>query len=241
MANLSDFVVNNSVFPSITDNGTSTAITIDSSNNVTATGNVTADQFIALANGARMTVSTGNSAFTDFLGGSTDNTSDDGLFAFYGGRAYNQGAGVVVYGDDHATLPNVISFRNTTFVERFAINADGTASFKNGVQENQNAVTSSSGALTIDCTNGNVFSLALSENVTSTTFSNPPATGTAFGFSLFVTQDSTARTITWPAAVAWPSGTAPTLSTTSGDVDVFTFTTFNGGTTWYGIVSGQAL
>ena len=204
-------------------------------------GDITADQFIALANGAKMTVSTGTAAFTDFLGGSTDNTSDDGLFAFYGGRAYNQGAGVVVYGDDHATLPNVISFRNTTFVERFAINADGTASFKNGVQENQNAVTSSSGSLTIDCTNGNVFSLALSENVTSTTFSNPPATGTAFGFSLFVTQDSTARTITWPAAVAWPSGTAPTLSTTSGDVDVFTFTTFNGGTTWYGIVSGQAL
>jgi hypothetical protein len=107
--------------------------------------------------------------------------------------------------------------------------------------ESKGTVTSSAGSLTIDCHNGNVFSLALSENVTSTTFSNPPATGTAFGFSLFVTQDATARTITWPAAVAWPSGTAPTLSTTSGDVDIFTFTTFNGGTTWYGIVSGQAL
>lgn len=204
-------------------------------------GDITADQSLTLANGAKVVISSGNSAFTDFLGGSTDNTSDDGLFAFYGGRAYNQGAGVILYGDDHATLPNVISFRNTTYVERLAINADGTASFKNGVQENQNAVTSSSGSLTIDCTDGNVFSLALSENVTSTTFSNPPSSGTAFGFSLFVTQDATARTITWPAAVAWPSGTAPTLSTTSGDVDVFTFTTFNGGTTWYGIVSGQAL
>jgi hypothetical protein len=204
-------------------------------------GDITADQSLTLANGAKVTISTGNSAFTDFLGGSTDNTSDDGLFAFYGGRAYNQGAGVVLYGDDHASNPNVISFRNTTYVERLAINADGTASFKNGVQENQNAVTSSAGALTVDCTNGNVFSLALSENVTSTTFSNPPSSGTAFGFSLFVTQDATARTITWPAAVAWPSATAPTLSTTSGDVDIFTFTTFNGGTTWYGIVSGQAL
>jgi len=34
MANLSDFVVNNSVFPSITDNGTSTAVTIDSAGTV---------------------------------------------------------------------------------------------------------------------------------------------------------------------------------------------------------------
>lgn len=204
-------------------------------------GDVTADQFVALANGAKMVVSTGNPAFTDFLGGSTDNTSDDGLFAFYGGRAYNQGAGVVLYGDDHATLPNAISFRNGAFVERFAINADGTATFKSGVQESKNAVTSSSGALAIDCADGNVFSLALSENVTSITFSNVPSTGTAFGLSLFVTQDSTARTISWPASVAWPSGTAPTLSSASGDVDVFTLTTFDGGTNWYAIVSGQAL
>ena len=209
-------------------------------NNISV-GDITADQSLTLANGAKVTVSTGNSAFTDFLGGSTNDTADDGLFAFYGGRAFNQGAGVVLYGDDHATAPNVISFRNTTYVERLAINADGTASFKNGIQENQSAVTSSAGSLTVDCTAGNIFSLALSENVTSTTFSNPPATGTAFAFSLFVTQDATARTIAWPASVAWPSATAPTLSATSGDVDIFTFTTFDGGTTWYGVVSGQAL
>jgi hypothetical protein len=34
MANLSEFVVNNSVFPSITDNGTSSSITINSANAV---------------------------------------------------------------------------------------------------------------------------------------------------------------------------------------------------------------
>lgn len=99
--------------------------------------------------------------------------------------------------------------------------------------------SSSSGALTINCEAGNVFEVTLTENVTSTSFSNPPASGTAFGLTLRVVQDSTARTIAWPAAVKWPGGTAPTLTDTSGGIDVFTFFTTDAGTTWYGFISGQ--
>lgn len=102
------------------------------------------------------------------------------------------------------------------------------------------AITSSAGAATLTMTAGNVFTHTLSEDVTYT-FSNPPATGTAYGFTLKVTQDSTARTITWPASVDWPSATAPTLSTGSGDVDVFVFFTHDGGTTWYGFTAGQGM
>lgn len=101
--------------------------------------------------------------------------------------------------------------------------------------------SSSSGSLTIDCETGNVFQVTLTENVTSTTFSNPPASGTAYGFTLRVIQDSTARTIAWPAAVDWAAATAPTLSSGSGDVDVFVFFTTDGGTTWYGFTAGQGL
>jgi hypothetical protein len=92
----------------------------------------------------------------------------------------------------------------------------------------------------IDLSLANVFSKTLTADTTFT-FSNPPATGTAYGFTLKVTQDSTARTITWPASVDWPSATAPTLSTGSGAVDVFVFFTIDGGTTYYGFTSGQAL
>ena len=101
--------------------------------------------------------------------------------------------------------------------------------------------SSSSGSLTIDCETGNVFQVTLTENVTSTTFSNPPASGTAYGFTLRVIQDSTARTIAWPAAVDWAAATAPTLSSGSGAVDVFVFFTTDGGTTWYGFTAGQDL
>ena len=105
------------------------------------------------------------------------------------------------------------------------------------------AITSSSGTATIDCEAGNVFALTLSENVTTFTWSNPPASGTAYGFSLKVIQDASASgyTITWPPAVDWPSATAPTLTGTASAVDQFVFYTHDGGTTWYGFVAGQAL
>lgn len=102
------------------------------------------------------------------------------------------------------------------------------------------AVTSSAGAVTVNCETGNVFSHTLTENTTFT-FSNPPATGTAYGFTLKTVQDSTARTITWPASVDWAGGEAPTISAGSGEVDVFVFYTHDGGTTWYGFTAGQVM
>jgi hypothetical protein len=104
-------------------------------------------------------------------------------------------------------------------------------------------ITSSSGTATLDCETGNVFSLTLSENVTTFNWSNPPASGTAYGFALKVIQDASASgyTITWPTSVDWPNATAPTLTSTASAVDQFVFYTHDGGTTWYGFISGQAL
>ena len=104
------------------------------------------------------------------------------------------------------------------------------------------AVTSSSNATTVNCEAGNAFSHTLTENTTFT-FSNPPASGTAFSFSLELIQDASASgfTVTWPAAVDWPAATAPTLTATASAKDVFVFYTRDGGTTWYGFTAGQAL
>lgn len=119
----------------------------------------------------------------------------------------------------------------------------GGISFVSGQKyyETYTTFSSSGGSLTINCNSGSVFQVTLTENVTSTTFSNAPSSGTAYGFTLRVIQGSPARTITWPAAVDWPGGTAPTLSSGSGDVDVFVFFTTDGGTTWYGFTAGQDL
>ena len=118
--------------------------------------------------------------------------------------------------------------------------ANGVVKFDNGIQEESTAITSSSNAATINLRDGTVFTHTLSENVTYT-FSNPAASGYASGFTLKVTQDSSARTITWPGSVDWAAATAPTLSTGSGDVDVFVFLTVDGGTIYYGFTAGQDL
>ena len=104
------------------------------------------------------------------------------------------------------------------------------------------AVTSSTNATTVDCEAGNAFSHTLTENTTFT-FSNPPASGTAYSFSIEIIQDASASgfTVTWPTSVDWPSGTAPTLTATASAKDVFVFTTRDSGTTWYGFTAGLAL
>jgi hypothetical protein len=104
------------------------------------------------------------------------------------------------------------------------------------------AVTSSGNATTVNCHNGNAFSHVLTENTTFT-FSNPPASGTAYSFSIEIIQDSGASgyTVNWPPAVDWPAATAPTITATASAKDVFVFYTRDGGPTWYGFTAGQAL
>jgi len=118
--------------------------------------------------------------------------------------------------------------------------ANGVVTFDNGIVEESTAITSSSNAATLDLHTGTNFTHTLTEDVTYT-FSNSGASGRASAFTLKVTQDSTARTITWPSSVDWENSNAPTLSTGSGEVDVFAFVTYDGGITYYGFAAGQAM
>ena len=86
---------------------------------------------------------------------------------------------------------------------------------------------------------GSVATATTTPAITSITFSNIPTTGTAYGLTLAFTADGTARAVTWPAAVKWSGGTAPTLTSTNAKVDIFVLTTWDGGTTWYAMTGGQ--
>lgn len=66
------------------------------------------------------------------------------------------------------------------------------------------ALASSSGVVDIDCELGDYFTLALTENVTSITFSNEPDEGGSL--MIRITQDSTPRTVAWPASFKWSGG-----------------------------------
>jgi hypothetical protein len=138
------------------------------------------------------------------------------------------------------TLLGVTTLGTSQASKFVTTDANGVTTFDGGIVEDETAVTSTTNATTINCQDGNVFTHVLTENTTFT-FSNPPASGRSFGFTLKLVQDSTARTITWPASVDWANGEAPTISAGSGEVDVFVFYTHDGGTNWYGFVAGQAM
>ena len=150
--------------------------------------------------------------------------------------------------DDNATKlfttdAGVVSVDGTNAGFNILGNATSQAEFKAAsYNETYAAVTSTSNATTVNCEAGNAFMHTLTENTTFT-FSNPPASGTAYSMSIEIIQDASASgyTVTWPTSVDWPSATAPTLTATASAVDVFVFTTRDGGTTWYGFTAGQAL
>ena len=96
---------------------------------------------------------------------------------------------------------------------------------------------SAAATVDIDLTTGNVFTITPDQNTTFT-FSNPSATGKSCSFTLVWTQDSSDRTIAWPASVDWAGGSAPDVTSGSAKRDVYTFFTLDAGTIWYGFQAG---
>jgi len=95
------------------------------------------------------------------------------------------------------------------------------------------ALTSAAGVVNIDASLGDYFTITLTENVTSITFTN--LAGAALGNTKMVqiTQHaSSAKTVAWPASFKWSGASAGVMSTTVGAVDVLAITSFDNGTTW---------
>ena len=116
--------------------------------------------------------------------------------------------------------------------------ANGVLTLGGGVNETVTALGSGA-TVNINLQDGSFFTHALSENVTYT-FSNPAGSGYGSSFVLKITQNASAKTITWPATVDWAAATAPTISTGSGNVDVFVFVIVDS-TNYLGFTAGQVL
>jgi len=71
----------------------------------------------------------------------------------------------------------------------------------------ETTVTANSGSsYTLDFLQANVYNVTLTANTTFS-FANPPASGKAAQFLLFLTQDATgSHTVTWPNSVKWSGG-----------------------------------
>ena len=96
------------------------------------------------------------------------------------------------------------------------------------------AGSSSSGAITFALTTSNSYTVTLDENITAITLTGPPASGTLGELIIKFNNGASYTVAGWPASVKWPSGTAPTITTGAGAIDIITLKTWDGGTNWYG-------
>ena len=97
-------------------------------------------------------------------------------------------------------------------------------------------VTASSATTTLDLSTSNFFNVTLSSN-TTLAFTNPPS-GRVFSFNVVLTQDSVGgKVVTLPSSCKYPNGQTPVKTTTAYSSDIWTFTTYNGGTTYIASLS----
>jgi hypothetical protein len=108
-------------------------------------------------------------------------------------------------------------------------------------------VTTSSNTATLNLSQAQTFFITTSENISKFVLTNAAGNSTA-SFTVKLTQGATARTVAIDTfengsgtsiPVYWPGGVAPTVTGNAAAVDVYSFITFDGGTTLYGIVGGQ--
>jgi len=143
-----------------------------------------------------------------------------------------------------AAAANTVNLTASTINMNGTLNATGStvlgdtqAQFSMYTEKVQ-TISSTTASQTIDCSAGGLVNITLSTSITSLTFSNVPSTANAaFSLTLFISSGGS-KTVTWPSSVKWPASTAPTLTTTSGKVDVITLITLNGGTSWFGFAGG---
>lgn len=100
-----------------------------------------------------------------------------------------------------------------------------------------NAVTElvidTSGHVSIDCSLGNYFTLALTSNVTDISFTNLPAAGTGQSIMLRMKQDATgSRTVALPSSFKAIDGSDTAVQATANAYTVLAMTTFDQGTRW---------
>ena len=116
-------------------------------------------------------------------------------------------------GQGNLIVQNKIGVASSTPFSAVAVGAGGA------ITTTEKSLTDSS-TITIDWTQGNQQLVTLGGNRTIAFTNYIPGAA----LRLVACQDATgSRTLTWPAAVLWNSGTSPTLTTTASKCDVLTF------------------
>lgn len=113
------------------------------------------------------------------------------------------------------------------------------ATLKN-YKEVDSSISPSSQTLTINLNNGNIFVVSKTSDILTLSISNIPSSSFVGNFTLIIENGVGAGGfIIWPNSIKWGNAGAPALSTTLGNIDVLTFITLDGGTSWLGFTTYQ--
>jgi hypothetical protein len=115
----------------------------------------------------------------------------------------------------------------------------GAQTVVNGGLETVNAVGNSSTSQTIGLTTGNIQTYTVNGNCTFTMPSGLTS-GKGIAFTVILTDSGGPRNITF-TGVKWDGGYNPTAMSAASAVDIYTFLTIDGGTTWYGFTGGTGM
>ena len=196
--------------------------------------NPTANVFVGYkaGYGGSTTKSEGNVALGYQSGYALDGGTNNVLLGYASGDTITSGSNNIVIGYNadptSATATNEITIGDAN-ITRFRIPGAGI--------DNTSAALSGT-TPSVDVGARDTYTLTTSGNTTFT-FTGVPSTGQVGTVSLIITAGGT-HTLTWPASVDWAGGTAPDAPA-SGETDIYTFTTIDNGTTWYGFLAGDAM
>ena len=146
----------------------------------------------------------------------------------------------------HTTQIRKLPTSTATATPRATLDVEGEARLKS-YTELPVPVGSSSGIINLDLTAGQTFTVTTTEDITEFRCSNF-STSMATAFTIKIVQGTTARNVgidTFKTSggvaipVYWPGGIEPTVTKTASAIDIYSFMTFDGGSTLYGVVGGQ--
>lgn len=113
-----------------------------------------------------------------------------------------------------------------------------------GLGADENFANNSGSSVTLNPTSASVFRVGLTAASTTINIAEPTQTsGKASAIQVFVDNQSRNNgTIIWNnsksgGTIKFPSGTTPSRSTGTNQMDLWVFNTFDNGTTWYGLIS----
>ena len=135
-----------------------------------------------------------------------------------------------------------------TAVPRAKLDIEGAARFKTYSEHVEVLDISAGNVVEIDLSLAQSFTLTVDENVDSFTIKNAPSGSTSFsikilqdgtgnravGIDTFKTSGGTAIPVNWPGG-----GVVPIMTQTADRADIYSYKTFDGGSSFYGVVGGQ--